>query len=215
MAGPMFDPRGFSDAPWYQGPIARTGTVGNPSGAAGTALSGRGLLNAQPDYGLGHGMGNVGAPRMHGIGNAANPHRPAGMSVQTAQNEISGNTSGGTQGNVNTGITNGTVSNQTISNAMRNFGFNQAPGVPYSPEAFGQINQQYGDAMNQGLGTAAIDFARNAAFQQAQMDLAQQRARADSGVGWGNLLARMYESNLNNQNAQQNQAQNLLMGLVG
>jgi len=117
----------------------------------------------------------------------------------------------GTTGNQTTGITNGTIGMQTINDAMRNFGFQQAPGVPVSPGGAGQINQQYGDLMNQGLQTSAIDFARNAAFQQAQMDLAQQRARSDSSVGFGNLLARLYEMQLNGQNAQQN----LLMGLVG
>lgn len=210
----MFDPRGFDQAPGFRGPVAQTGTVYNPSGAAGQAAVGQPFATNR----IGNGDVFGTPPRSQNPAHYTN--RPAGMtSGQWNQQYNStlpgGSSAGGGLGSYQSGITNGSVSNQTISNAMRNFGFNQAPGVPYSPEAFGQINQQYGDAMNQGLGTAAIDFARNAAFQQAQMDLARQRARSDSGIGFGNLLARMHELNLNTQNAEQGQMQNLLMGLVG
>lgn len=152
------------------------------------------------------------------------PGAPSGMSAgmrrlrygqdplsQAARSQLPGQQGAGGLGSYTTGITNGTIGQQTINDAMRNFGFSQAPGVPVSQAGGAQINQQFGDLMNQGLGTAGIDFARNAAFTQAQMDLAQQRARADSGIGFGNLLARLHEMQLNGQNA----GQNLLMGLIG
>jgi len=122
---------------------------------------------------------------------------------------------GGIMGNYSTGITAGTIPNSAISGGMANFGFNSVPGVMATPQAQSAISQQYSDAMNQGLGTAGLDFARNAAFQQAQMALAQQRARSDAGIGFGNLLARLYEAQLGGQTAEDSIIQNALMGLVG
>lgn len=119
-------------------------------------------------------------------------------------------------GQISNGITSGSVSPAAIARGVATFGQGgQAPGVPVSPAAYGTMQNQYAGLMGQGLNTAALDFARNAAFQSADMNLAQQRARGDAGLGWGNLMARLSELNTNGQNQQDAMLQSLLMGLIG
>jgi hypothetical protein len=122
----------------------------------------------------------------------------------------------GNNGQYNSGITAGAGNPAAIAQGVATFGMGgQAPGISVSPAAYNTMNQQYSGLMGQAANTAALDFARNAAFQTADMNLAQQRARADAGVGYGNLLARIAEMNTNGANQQDALLQNLLMGLVG
>lgn len=215
MAGySQFDPRGAGLNPSYGGPMANTGTIYNPSGAAGTAA-----LIGRPAKPMGPGL-SYAAPnpfkKTGGIYDA--PGAPPGSGAMGWPSGQIGNTGAptGTTGTATGGgITAGTVPMPQIANAMRGFGFNQAPGVPVSPDAFNSINGQYGQAMQQGLNVAGLDFARNAAFENSTMDLARQRAQSDAALGQANLLARLFEIQSNGQNAQANNYQSLLQGLVG
>lgn len=127
----------------------------------------------------------------------------------------SGAGSGGT-GTYQSGITAGFVDPASIARGVATFGMGgQAPGIPVSPAAYNTMQSQYNGLMGQGMNTAALDFARNAAYQSADLNLAQQRARADAGIGYGNLLARIAEMNMGGQNQQDSLAQSLLLGLLG
>lgn len=110
-------------------------------------------------------------------------------------------------GQYQTGITAGIVPPSVVQQAFGRMGV-QGPGA-------GTVNTQYNDLMRQGMNQIGTQFGRDAAFDMANLDLAQQRARADTGLGYGNLLARLFEGNLANDRAQQGMTGNFLMGLLG
>lgn len=113
---------------------------------------------------------------------------------------------GGT-GSYQTGITAGIIPPSVVQQAYGRMGI-QGPGS-------GTVNTQYNDLMRQGLNQVGTQFGRDAAFDMANLNLAQQRARADTGLGYGNLLARLFEGNLANNRAQQGMTGDFLMGLLG
>jgi len=110
-------------------------------------------------------------------------------------------------GSYQTGITAGIVPPSVVQQAYGRMGI-QGPGA-------GTVNGQYSDLMRQGLNQVGTQFGRDAAFDMANLNLAQQRARADTGLGYGNLLARLFEGNLANDRAQQGMSGDFLMGLLG
>lgn len=120
---------------------------------------------------------------------------------------------GGQIGNYNTGITAGTMPAGAVSQAFGRMGMSAVPGV--DSQAGGQLQGMFGDLMSQGMNRIGTEFGRDAAFDTAGMNLAQQRARADAGLGYGNLLARLFDANQSSQNSQQNQLGSFLMSLLG
>lgn len=126
---------------------------------------------------------------------------------QAATGNVGG--SGGTPGTgtYQTGVTAGIVPPSVVQDAFGRMGV-AGPGS-------GTVNAQYNDLMRQGLNQLGTQFGRDAAFDMANLNLAQQRARADLGLGAGNLLARLFEGNLANDRATQGLTGNFLMGLLG
>ena len=111
-------------------------------------------------------------------------------------------------GQYQTGITAGIIPPSVVQQAFGSMGVKNGPGA-------GAANTQYNDLMRQGLNQVGTQFGRDAAFDMSNLDLAQQRARADAGLGAGNLLARLFEGNLANDRTQQGLTGNFLMGLLG
>lgn len=110
-------------------------------------------------------------------------------------------------GTYQTGITAGIVPPSVVQDAFGRMGI-KGPGS-------GTVNTQYNDLMRQGLNQIGTQFGRDAAFDMADLNLAQQRARADLGLGAGNLLARLFEGNLANSRGTQGLTGDFLMGLLG
>lgn len=110
-------------------------------------------------------------------------------------------------GSYNSGLTAGIVPPSVVQQAFGRMGV-AGPGA-------GTVNTQYDDLMRQGMNQIGTQFGRDAAFDMANLNLARQRAQGDLGLGYGNLLARLFEGNLANQRAQQNLSGDFLMGLLG
>lgn len=110
-------------------------------------------------------------------------------------------------GSYQTGITAGIIPPSVVQQGYGRMGI-QGPGS-------GTVGNQYNDLMRQGMNQVGTQFARDAAFDMSNLNLAQQRARADAGLGYGNLLARLFEGNLANNRAQQGMTGDFLMGLLG
>lgn len=86
-------------------------------------------------------------------------------------------------------------------------------GVPLSPQQQGDLQGRFQSGMDYRARTAMTDADREMAFGNAQHLLASQRARATSGVGWGNLAARLQEIQANEEISKQNSALSLLAAL--
>jgi hypothetical protein len=114
--------------------------------------------------------------------------------------------SGGGIGTYQTGIQSGLLSNDAIAAARARLQ-PTAPmptaNVPTNPAQQSQMAQQYQDLISQGTLKADMGLTRDAAYQQAQMGLAQQKALAGAATaGMGNLVG------LDAQNTQYNSANN-------
>lgn len=101
--------------------------------------------------------------------------------------------SGGNIGTYQTGIKSGQISNASIGagrDALK--APMQMPGGatgPISAEQQGSMQQQYDDIMRQGTQAADMGFSRDSAYQQAQQELAFQKALAGAAAGgFGNLI---------------------------
>jgi hypothetical protein len=122
---------------------------------------------------------------------------------------------GGFRPQIQTGITVGPVLPQGVvqseQNRLRNF---QAP-VPggqqdYSP-FMGHLQSLVGGQMN----NAATDYGRDAAYANAQQQLATEQARANAGQGWGNIALGQYTSQVGDQSRLLNMILSMLGGLGG
>ena len=117
------------------------------------------------------------------------PIRPLG---NTGTQQSNAQPSGGTA-TYQTGIEHGLLSNDTIAAARARLQptapMPTSPGVPTNQSQQSQMAQQYQDLMSQGTLKADMGLSRDAAYQQAQMALAQQKALAGaSTAGMGNLV---------------------------
>ncbi len=110
-------------------------------------------------------------------------------------------------GQYQSGITAGIVPPSVVQQGFGRMGVS-GPGA-------GTVNTQYDDMMRQGLNQNSLQFGRDAAFDIANLGLAQQRAVADTGLGYGNLLARLFEGNLANNRGQTGLTGDYLMSLLG
>lgn len=123
-------------------------------------------------------------------------------------------------GTYQTGISHGTLSNQTIGNAMKPLAYTggKAPtfsGVPVSSQAQSGLNRQFGDLMAQGASGVSGDLQRDAAYQQGQMQLAQEKAKANAAMGGFRLMQNQYADSLDNDLARRGLNLNLLSALLG
>lgn len=113
---------------------------------------------------------------------------------------------GGFYPQIQTGISVGPVLTPNIvqgeQQRMQNF---RPQGVP-SP-FMGHLN----DLIGQGTNNMATDFGRQAAYANAQQQLGTEQARANAGLGWGNVMLGNYASQLGTQQ----QALQALLSLLG
>lgn len=80
--------------------------------------------------------------------------------------------------------------------AARPLGFADVLGLPMDDAQRAALNSSYGNAANKAARVLGTDFGRDVSYANAQHQLASEKARASSGVDWGNLGAREYELGL-------------------
>lgn len=122
---------------------------------------------------------------------------------------------GGFNPQIQTGITVGPVLPQSVvqseQNRLRNFQASVPGGQQdYSP-FMGHLQSLVGGAMN----NAATDYGRDAAYANAQQQLATEQARAGAGQGWGNIALGQYTSQVGDQSRLLNMILSLLGGFGG
>jgi hypothetical protein len=123
-------------------------------------------------------------------------------------------------GTYQTGIQHGTLGNDVIGRANQALSFKggkmpTASGVPVSGQAASGLNRQWNDLMAQGTSGMQGDLSRDAAYQQGQMQLAQEKAKANAAMGGFKLMQNQYEDNVQNALARRGQGFNLLGILAG
>lgn len=115
--------------------------------------------------------------------------------------------------NIQTGVSAGPVMAPAAVQATQNK--LRSPQMTAPPQDAGQNYAPYMQHLNsllqQGGDAAAIDFGRDAAFANAQQDLASQQARSNAGLGWGGVGLQQY----GNQLGQQQQGLAMLLSLLG
>lgn len=126
--------------------------------------------------------------------------------------------------NVSSGITAGPVYNpaqaaaaqsQMQRLATRPLSLEEAAGVPMSDTQRGSLTGSYGTAANNAARIAGTDLGRDISYANAQNLLASEKARAASGVDWGQLGAREYELGLFQDMANRNRQLSLLEAIGG
>lgn len=85
------------------------------------------------------------------------------------------------------------------------------PGMSASGAQQGSVNQQAADAGHAQTAAQAVNFGRDAAQANAQMQLQTQQARAQQGVSLANFLATIQGQNF----SQQQQQRSLIEALLG
>lgn len=121
---------------------------------------------------------------------------------------------GGVGGAVHTGIQSATIYNpQQVS--QQESQLRQMPqGGAFPGRSGGTLQQMFQDASLASGNRAATDFSRDAALQNAQHELASQQARAQAGIGWGNIQAGQHGQNLGNQSQAIGTLISLLQGFL-
>ena len=122
---------------------------------------------------------------------------------------------GGGTINYNTGIHSGQLTDQDIAAARGRLqspaGMPSRGGPPMSGAAQGQLAQQYGDLMGQGTATADVNLQRDARYQQAQMNLARQKAISQGTLGGYGQMLNLYGADVDQDQA----ARSLIMRMLG
>lgn len=180
-------------------------TPQRPAGMPSTAR----YVDSSGGWGWDMGAGDSG-------GSAAQPgslvyQRGPGVSVQEWKDSQAGGTTGGTDTSIGGGIQGGNLTNQDIGYATSFIG--GAGQVPFevSSDAQRELRQRGQDEALQGTNRESLDLSRRGSYEQSQMDLARQMAEAESGLGYGNLLARLADMDVTRNLTQQGH----LFDLVG
>ncbi len=167
-----------------------------PAGAPSTAR----YVDSSGGWGWDMGAGMTGQTQQPG---SLVYQRPAGTSVQQWKDSQTGGTTGGTGTSIGGGIQGGNLTNQDIGYATSFIG--GAGQVPFevSSDAQRELRQRSQDEALQGTNRESLDLSRRGSYEQAQMDLARQMAEAESGLGYGNLLARLRDMDVTKNLTQQ------------
>lgn len=138
--------------------------------------------------------------------------RPPSAQGTTQQSQMG---TGGFNPQIQTGITVGPVLPQSVvqseQNRLRNF---QAP-VPGGQQDYSPFMGHLQSLVSGQMNNAATDYGRDAAYANAQQQLATEQARANAGQGWGNIALGQYTSQVGDQSRMLNMILSLLGGLGG
>lgn len=124
-------------------------------------------------------------------------------------------------GTYTTGITAGQLPQASIDSAMGrlNPSPNLSAGAPYGTPVNrsqqGELNTLLEDQLRQGTWENKGELARDSAFQQAQMQLAYDRARGQAALGGYTNLYNQQADKVNNDQARQSMLLNLLNSIGG
>lgn len=118
---------------------------------------------------------------------------------------------GGPAGTSPVGIGSGGSVAGATQGAQARLLYGQAPGVPVSDAARGELDRQFSDVFGAAQNSANLDLLRRGAFEGANVNLDRAKAQAAANVDWQNLMARLQEQLM----GQQNFNVNALYGLGG
>jgi hypothetical protein len=124
-------------------------------------------------------------------------------------------------GTYTTGITTGQLPQSDINSALGRL--NPSPqmtaGAPYGTnvnrQQQGELNTLLQDQLRQGTWENKGELARDSAYQQAQMQLAYDRARGNAALGGYTNLYNQQADQVNNDQARQSMLLNLLNAVGG
>lgn len=118
---------------------------------------------------------------------------------------------------INTGIKSGLLPNSAIETAISRLGqlgpsnLNQIPGINLNAQQASEIAGNNANAMTRGIQSSQSDLSRDAAYQQAQMAQAYQRAQGNASLAGMGVAGGMYENGVN-RGLQAGQLQLSLLG---
>lgn len=157
----------------------------------------------------------VGMPNGMPATSQPGPSPPASGNVSPA--------TGGSQpgvGEINTGIKSGLLPDSVIQQAVGRLGQQGSmnlnmPGMNVSPAAMGEIQANQQNAFHRGTQEAQTNQSRDAAYQQAQMALAHQKAQAGASLQGMQNLTGDYDQQVSRNLAQRQMQLDLLSSLLG
>lgn len=200
------------------------GKISNPTAPSGYNLQ-RGSAGQMKD---GQWIPQTGLAQMQtrggkniGAAPVSNPGFRAPATQQTAAGSPSNTITQQGLGSYQTGITAGQLPQQSITNALSALRPSSSLtaaspyGTPVSRQAQSELDTMMQDSLRAGTWGQQSDLNRDAAYQQAQMQLAYDRARSDAALGGFGNLYQQEADRVGNNASRQSMILNLIGALTG